>query len=80
MASWCGSTRSFCREQETQGRKRWGESMPTGTQQPGKGIGGHGNTAGRRVEGRASGWGQRKGAFDLYFGWNGEKISDTCNI
>lgn len=29
MASWCGSTRSFCREQETQGRRRCGENMPT---------------------------------------------------
>lgn len=28
MASWCGSTRSFCREQKPQG-KRCGENMPT---------------------------------------------------
>ena len=30
MSSWCGSTRSFCREQETQGRRKCGESRPTG--------------------------------------------------
>lgn len=79
MASWCGSTRSFCKEQETQSR-RLGESIPTGTQKPGTGIEGYGNMAGRRVEVRAFGRGQGKGVFDLYFGWTGEKINDTCNI
>lgn len=74
MASWCGSTRSFCREQETQGRRR-GEHANS-TQEPGKGTGGYGEVGGGTVGGRALG----KGALISILERSGEEISDTCNI
>lgn len=72
MASWCGSTLSFCKKQETQGKRRLGESIPTGTQKLEKGIGGYGKMAGRRMnesQGLWKGSGQRGLWFLFWIDW-----------
>lgn len=75
MASWCGSTRSFCREQKPQGKRKCGEKMPTEL----RSLEGNRRMLGH-FQGQEGERTQSKVAFALHFGQTGEEVSVTCNI